>query len=310
MLNLALVVLAAGVLSALVLSLVVPIWALVDCAISKSETARKILWIVAMIVTGGLASIVYAFVSRNSALKRTTGVSLLAFPTLIVIFIVSGMTLPVHPRAVVRRLSASPLSLATTAKPGTHASTQAGTQADTHVGTHAGSKAPAATASNAAGETVMQAGAPAPASPTVSRLTDAADRFRLHHEWPAAIAAYDSILKVAPNAPDVLLARGDVKASACDSTGADHDFRVAIGGAIQRMKADSLDPQAIYWQGVGLHRLGEYMYAHVMVHEAIHLDSLRGATRAMSYRRELKSIELDSATARTRTPACRGNPQA
>ncbi|HEX4684973.1 MAG TPA: PLDc N-terminal domain-containing protein [Gemmatimonadaceae bacterium] len=296
MFSLALVVIAAGVLSVLVLGFVVPIWAVVDCAISKSDTARKILWIVAIIVTGGLAAIAYAFVSRSSALKRTTAVSLLAFPAMVVIFIVSGMTLPVHPRSVVRELSKSPLSLAT----GTRASKTR----------NAGTKAPGTTASNAAGETVIQAGSPAPANPNVSRLAETADRFRLRRQWPAAIAAYDSILKFTPNAPDVLLARGDIKASACDSTGADHDFRAAIGGAIKRMNADSLDPQAIFWQGVGLHRLGDYMNAHVMVREAVHLDSLRGAPRTMDYRRELHSIVLDSATARTRKPACGGNRQA
>ena len=57
-------------------------------------------------------------------------------------------------------------------------------------------------------------------------LPPVTDRFRLHQQWSAAIATYDSILKFTPNAPDILLARGDVKASACDSVGADPAFPI------------------------------------------------------------------------------------
>ncbi|HXT17573.1 MAG TPA: hypothetical protein VN706_18165 [Gemmatimonadaceae bacterium] len=216
---LVLVVVAAGLLSAIALGFVVPIWAVVDCATTVEQTARKVLWIVAIVVT--------------------------------------GMTLPGHMISV-GRSSSSPVARAT----------------------------PANADPNAA----------------VSTTGSATE--------PAAVTAYDSILKITPSAPDALLARGDDKASACDSTGADHDFRAAIGGAIERMNADSLDPQPIYWQGVGLHRLGDYPHAHVMVREAMHLDSLRGAAHATRYRQELDAIELDLATARTRTSGCRGKSPA
>jgi hypothetical protein len=88
------VVLGAGLLSGIALGFVVPLWAVIDCATTESSTARKVIWIVAIFFTGGFAAIFYAFLSDNRALKRTTLVSLLAFPTLVVIFFVTGMTLP------------------------------------------------------------------------------------------------------------------------------------------------------------------------------------------------------------------------
>src|SRR5690349_15188270 len=116
MFSLALVVIAASVLSVLILGLVVPIWSLVDCAISKSDTAHKVLWIVAIILTGGVAAIAYALISRSSALKRTTAISLLTIPAMAAIVIFSGMTMPVHPRSMVREFSKSPLSLSAATK--------------------------------------------------------------------------------------------------------------------------------------------------------------------------------------------------
>lgn len=62
-----------GVLVALFLGVILPIWTIIDCANSQKTQTQKIVWIVCMIIFGMFASLIYVIkCSQNKTLRALT----------------------------------------------------------------------------------------------------------------------------------------------------------------------------------------------------------------------------------------------
>ncbi len=51
---------------------VVPIWSIIDCAISKRSNGSKVAWIIALLIFFGIPSLVYGFFAQSKALRVLT----------------------------------------------------------------------------------------------------------------------------------------------------------------------------------------------------------------------------------------------
>ncbi len=72
-----------------------PVWGIIDCAVSDRQTSEgKILWILLMVITGMLGSILYGLLGARAVLKRVTQVAVLITLAVVVAFVALAVIAP------------------------------------------------------------------------------------------------------------------------------------------------------------------------------------------------------------------------